>query len=134
MFYQEYLASELSCYASFVLTVDLCHRRQWPAPAFICRSAKDGVMCIARVNNREYCGEVAENERLAREDAAMQAYWRCQNFSRADGRHPHEISQANNPRGQGRPVAIGTERNEGRPEAQSWNDESSSSSQSFGDR
>jgi len=69
-------------------------------------------VCVARVNNREYQTDTAfENDRLARENAAMRAYLICQNFSKSDGMYPSRHKG----RGgadvvQGRPIAIGTER------------------------
>ena len=89
---------------------DLCCRRQWPEPVFTPFRHPGGFICVARVNNREYqCDTSHESASLAREDAAMQAYWRCQNFSRNDGKLSKEHGRGGQ-KVQGRPIAIGTER------------------------
>ena len=99
---------------------DLCSRRQWPKPVYTPFRHRGGFACVARVNNREYQSEPGhESASLAREDAAMQAYWRCQNFSRNDGMAPKE--HARGQKVQGRPIAIGTER------ASTYSDDSRSS-------
>ena len=100
--------------------LDLCSRRQWPEPVFTSFRHRGGFACVARVNNREYQSDPGhESASLAREDAAMQAYWRCQNFSRNDGMAPKEHGRGQ--KVQGRPIAIGTER------ASTYSDDSRSS-------
>ena len=100
--------------------LDLCSRRQWPEPVFTPMIDGRGYTCIARVNNREYQSDPGHGSpSLAQEDAAMQAYWRCQNFSRNDGKHPKESGRGQ--KVQGRPIAIGTER------ASTYSDDSRSS-------
>ena len=92
--------------------LDLCHRRQWPEPLYASFRTRSGFICVARVNNREYQTDTTfENERLARENAAMRAYLICQNFSKSDGMYPSRHKGRNG--GdivQGIPVAIGSER------------------------
>ena len=97
------------CANSF--SIDLCYRRQWPAPVFTPFRSRSGWLCMARVNNREYQSDTGhETERLAVENAAMRAYAICQNFSKSDGMYPPERKKKGGAKVQGRPIAIGTER------------------------
>ena len=91
--------------------IGLCHRRQWPEPLYAAFHARNGWVCGARVNNREYQTEIAfESEQLAIEDAAMLAYLICRNFSQSDGMFSSCYKgRRNGYTVQGRPTAVGTE-------------------------
>ena len=95
-----------------IFLTDLCHRRQWPEPLYGSFPTRAGFVCVARVNNREYQTDTTfENERLARENAAMRAYLICQNFSKSDGMYPsRHKGRASGDVVQGVPIAIGSER------------------------
>ena len=92
--------------------IGLCHRRQWPEPLYAAFRARNGWVCLALVNNREYQTESAfESERLAIENAAMLAYLICRNFLQSNGMF--SLCYKGRPNGypvQGRPAAVGAER------------------------
>lgn len=93
-----------------MICLGLCRRRHWPEPRYEFYQTTAGYCCTVRVNHREYQTDtVHESEALARENAAMQAYLICRNFSVNDGMYPAGHKGEGGVI-QGLPVAIGTGR------------------------
>lgn len=87
----------------------LCRRRQWSDPRYDFYQTREGIRCVVRVNNLQYRTERSfSSTELARENAAMLAYFISRNQSVNNGQYP-----AGHDHGgliQGVPEAIGTGR------------------------
>ncbi|KAI0170993.1 hypothetical protein BJ166DRAFT_576331 [Pestalotiopsis sp. NC0098] len=63
----------------------LCQRRGWPDPIYECQQDGSGHSCVVLVNDHDYQTELTyESNDLAKEHAAMLAWWKASEQSDSD--------------------------------------------------
>lgn len=83
------------------MVLALCQRRGWPDPIYECHEDGSGHSCMVLINDHDYQTELTyESNDLAKEHAAMLAWWKASEQSDSDeSSRRHSLSSVNKTHG-----------------------------------